>query len=308
MHYTFLEMRKPTHLPCLQREMLRLEPEVKCMRKDYQQLFRLFLMSFVLNSVTTLVCLAEERREDKPPEDIVSAYVLRGHELLPISIMGQQPSVSFTYAGFTASIWESVDTKPYPAETLNYMSNYTQNDCILSYFQKMGILQLGGGYVNYSIAPIFSGTPEPLDFQKIFVMFGLDTMLLPTLTIYKEINDYHQWSALLNISHTYEFNKSISLKSSASAGYSNHEETSSIPNYDGRIMSMIDKNDSFYDGTISISLPITVTESFSIIPNFTYAFPFNNDSRHELRGKGIVNPLDKSSSFVYGGLSFSYAF
>jgi hypothetical protein len=261
------------------------------MRKDYQHLFRLFFMSFVLNSVTTLVCLAEERRQDKTVEDIVSADVLRGHELRPISMMGQ-PSTAFNYQGFAASVWGSVDANPYPADILNNLNNYAQADCILSYFNKMGILQLGGGYVNYSIATIFSGTPEPLDF----------------LTIYKEINNHHYWSALLNISHTYEFSKNVSLKSSAYAGYSNREEMAVIPNYDGRMVSMVNKYDSFYDGTISISLPITVTESFSIIPTFTYAFPFNNDSRRELRGKGIVSPLDKSSSFVYGGLSFSYTF
>jgi hypothetical protein len=302
-------MRKLAHLPFMKREMLRFELEVKCMRKDYQQLFRLFFMSFVLNSVTTLVCLAEERREDKSVEDIVSAYVLRNHEMSLISIMmTQQPSTTFNYQGFTASTWGSVDTKPYPVATLNNLSNYTQTDFLLAYFKKMGILQLGGGYVNYSIAPIFSGTPEPLDFQKIFVMFGLDMILSPTLTISKEINNYSQWSALLNISHTYEFSKNVSLKSSASAGYSKREEMIFVPNYDGRIVRMVDNDDSFCDGTIAISLPITVTKSLSIIPTVSYAFPFNNDSRHEFTGKGIVSPIDKSGSFVYGGLSISYSF
>jgi hypothetical protein len=63
-----------------------------------------------------------------------------------------------------------------------------------------------------------------------------------------------------------------------------------------------------YDGTISISLPISVTASLSIVPTFTYVFPLGNDSRHNLREKGIVNPLDKSSSFVYGGVSLSFSF
>ena len=278
------------------------------MRKDYQQLFRLFFMSFVLNSVTTLVCLAEERHEDKPLEDIVIADIFRGHELLPISIMGQQPSVAFTYQGVTASTWDSVDTKLHHAETLNNFSKYTQTDCVLAYFKKIGMLQLGGGYVNYSIAPIFSGTPEPVDFQKIFILFGLDTILSPTLTISKEINNNSQWSALLNISHTYEFSKSVSLKSSASAGYLNREEMAFIPKYDGRIAPNMDNYNSLYDGAISFSLPIAVTQSFSIIPTLTYAFPFNNDSRQELRGKGTASPLDKSSSFIYGGLRFSFAF
>jgi hypothetical protein len=279
------------------------------MRKDYQQLFRLFFISFVLNSVTTLVCLAEERREDKPAEDIVRAYVLRSHELTLISAIGQQPSSTLSYQGFTASVWSSGNSKQYPAETLT-LSNYTQTDIILAYFKNIGMFQLGGGYINYSTSPIFSGTPEPLDIKKMFVAFGLDTVLSPTLTLSREINNYNysQWSALLNISHTYEFNKNISLKSYASAGYSKREDMPFIPNYDGRIMTMINQDDNYYDGVVSVALPIKVTESLSIIPTFTYAFPFNNDSRHDLRGKGIVNPLDKSSSFVYGGLSFSFTF
>ncbi len=144
-------------LPILQREMFRFELEVKYMRKDCRQLFRLFFMSFVMNSVTALVCLAEERHEDTPVADIVSAYVVRGYELYPISVLGQ-PSTTFSYQGFTASVWGSFDTKQYPADTLNI--------------------------------------------AKIFVRFGLDTVLSPTLTIYNE-NNNRQWSALFNISHTY---------------------------------------------------------------------------------------------------------
>jgi hypothetical protein len=242
--------------------MLRFELEVKYMRKDYQQLFRLFFMSFVLNCVTTFVCLAEERSESKTVEDIVSADVLRGHELQPVSIMGR-PSTTLSYQGFTASTWESVDAKPYSADNLN---NYIQTD------------------------------------------FGLDTFLSPILTIYKEIINYSQWVAFINISNTYDFNNNVEWKPSASAGYFKHEEMALIPNYDGRIAPKTDNYGSLYDDAISFSLPIAITESLSIIPTLTYAFPFNNDSRNYLRSKGIVSPLDKSNSFVYGGLSVSYSF
>ena len=205
--------------------ILYLNLKVKYMRKKYHHLLRLFFISFVLNSVTSIVCLAEERCEAKPLEDIARAYDLIPREASAFSSMGQQTSTIFSYQGFTASIW-------------------------------------------------------------------------------KDINNDRQWSALLNISHTYEFNKSVSLKSSASASYLKHEEVVFIPNYVGRITPMMDN----YDGTISISLPIAVTASLSIVPTFTYAFPLGKDSRHNSRDKGIVNPLDKSSSFVYGGVSFSFFF
>ncbi len=177
---------------------MRFELEVKCMRKDYQQLFRLFFMSFVLSSVTTFVCQAEEWREDRPVENIVGIYALRGIELLTISNIQQQPSATFNYHGSASNVWDSADTVPYSDETLNNPSNYTQAESVLSYFKKMGILlQLGGSYVNYSITEIFSGSTEPPDFQKIFVMLGFDSILLPTLAIYREINNYLQLSSLL---------------------------------------------------------------------------------------------------------------
>ena len=195
------------------------------MRKNYQYLLRLLFVSLVLNSVTNIVCLAEEMCEDKPLENISSAYVLSAWKLSAISIMEQQPFTIFSYQGFTASIW-------------------------------------------------------------------------------KDINNDRQWSSLIKVSHTYEFNNNVSLNTSASASYFKREEMAFIPKYDGRIIPLMDN----YDGTISVSLPIAVNESLYIVPTFTYAFPLGNDSRHNLRDKGIANPLDKSSSFVYGGLSISFTF
>jgi len=209
----------------LQWNILNFNLKDKYMRKNYQHLLRLFFMSFVLNSVTSIVCLAEEMREDKPIEDISSAYVFSARKLATISIIEQRSLIIFSYQGFAASLWN-------------------------------------------------------------------------------DINNNLQWSALLNITHTYEFNESVRLKSSASASYSKREEMAFIQRYDGRRIPMMDN----YDGTISVSLPISVTESFYLVPTFTYAFPLGNDSRHNLRDKGIANPLDKSSSFVFGGLSLSFTF
>ena len=195
------------------------------MKINYRHLLRFFILSVAINAMTTIACIAEEKRQDKLIDYIFSTDVLRSNELLTISVMEQQPLKIFSYQGFTASIW-------------------------------------------------------------------------------KDINNDRQWSSILNISHTYEFNKSVSLKSSASASYLKREQMAFIPNYDGRIIPTMDN----YDGTISVSLPIAVTELFSIIPTFTYAFPLGNYSRHDLRDKGIANPLDKSSSFIYGGLSLSFSF
>lgn len=278
------------------------------MCKNYKKLLRLFFISFMLNSLACIVCLAEERREDKPADDIVRAYILHDNVLFPVFFAEQQPTEPFDNQGFSAGIRGNGYPNQYSADTFNNTSNYNPADLILSYYKKLEIFQLGADYVNYLIANIFLGTLEPFDIKNIFALVGLDEISLPTLTISEEIGNYNQWSLLLNISHTYEFNKNISLKSNASAGYSILNNMSFIQNYDCRITNMINQHGGFYDGTVSFALPIKVTESFYIIPSFTYAFPLNNDSRNDLRSKGIVSPIDRSSSIVYGGLSLSFTF
>lgn len=216
-------------------------------------------MSFVLNSVTGIVCLAEDRREEKSPDDTPGGYVMHGDETPSFSVSGYD-FAKFNCQWLTNGIRTNFDTKLYP-----------------------------------DTAP---------DMSQISFRLETDAILPPALTFYKEISSGGRWSALLKVSHTYEFDKNISLKMSASAGYLNRQEKHFISNYDGRATPMMDNS----DGAISVSLPVAVTQSFSLVPSFTYAFPLGNNSRHDLRGKGIVNPLDKSGSFVYGGISLSFSF
>ena len=73
--------------------------------------------------------------------------------------------------------------------------------------------------IYYALGAPNAGAAKPLDSEEIFVTIGLNTLLSPTLTAYKEIDHYHQYSSLLRVSHTLELNKTISLKLSGSASY-----------------------------------------------------------------------------------------
>ena len=130
-----------------------------------------------------------------------------------------QPSLTASYKGFTANLWGNLDTQPYAAGDEEYSSNFTETDVTLSYSRKFGMVQAGAGYIYYGLAAAAPGGTDLLDSQEIFVTLGLDTILAPTLTVYKEIDHYRQWYATLGVSHTFALHEKIGLKLAASASY-----------------------------------------------------------------------------------------
>lgn len=265
------------------------------------------------------VTAPEQKATEPKPEDkvtgeiaasILSAYIWRGQELSRHSAV-IQPSVTASYKGFTANVWGNLDTRPYGAAGEKFASNYTETDLTLSYSRKFGIVQVGGGYIYYALAALTPGSPDPLDSQELFVSVGLDTILAPTLTIYKEIDHYHQWYALLALSHTFALHDKVSLKLSGSVSYLKSTDEGTYAKYDSNALATTDKFNNFHDGTLSISLPVAVTKSLTVTPIASYVFPLTDDARYEMKARGLQGaaaPSDRDSSYLYGGVTLSFTF
>jgi hypothetical protein len=257
--------------------------------------------------------------EQTPEEDkvtgeidlsVLSAYIWRGYEQTRNSVV-IQPAVTANYKGFSVNVWGNLDTKPYSVADANYAANYTETDYTISYSKKFGILQVTPGYIYYGLGAPYAGGTAPLDSQELFLTLGLDTILSPTLTVYKEIDHYRQWYFLLGASHTIELNKIVSLKLAATASYLLSTDASTYAKYDSNSLPTTDKYNNFHDGTISVSLPIAVYKTLSVTPTISYVFPLCDDARYEMRGygkQGAANPSDKDSTFLYGGVMLSYTF
>ena len=282
----------------------------------------IFLLTLVLTTLPMLSWAAEESKpaEQVPAEDkvngevaasVLSAYIWRGQELTRHSIV-IQPSMTVGYKGFNANVWGNLDTDPYSAADGEYASNFTETDVTLSYTNKFGIISAGVGYIYYSLSAATPGGPDLMDSQEVFVTLGLDTILAPTLTVYKEIDHYHQWYATLGVSHTFALHEMIGLKLAAQASYLKSEDETTYPEFDSNSVATTDKFNNFHDATVTISLPVTATKNVTITPLLTYVFPLSNDARYEMRARGLqgtLNPADKdSSSFLYGGVNLSFAF
>jgi uncharacterized protein (TIGR02001 family) len=266
-------------------------------------------------AVPAQAAVAPAPEEEKPTADFsvsaLSKYVWRGYEQTRDSIV-VQPSLTVGYKGFSANLWSNLDTKPYssiPGRT--YSGNWTETDLTLSYSKTFGPVNVGGGYIYYGLNAPYSGAPDPLDSQEIYVTIGLNTLLSPTLTVYKEIDHYHQWYALLAVSHTFELSKITSLKLAASASYLLSEDADKYPKYNSDSIATSDKFSNFHDGVVSVSLPIAPVKYITITPTVSYVFPLSNDAKYEMKAlgkQGTARPSDRDSSYLYGGLTFNFAF
>jgi hypothetical protein len=297
---------------------------IKCVRM--KNAFLAVLMVLLLLMAGIAAAVAEEAKpvaavtpaaaeEEKPTADFavsaLSKYVWRGYELSRDSIV-IQPSLTVAYKGFSANLWGNLDTKPYSSTPdIKYPGNWTETDLTFSYTKAFGPVNAGVGYIYYSLNSPYTGAADPLDSQEIFVTVGLNKLLSPTLTVYKEIDHYHQWYFLLGVSHAIEFNKIVSLKLAASSSYLLSEDATKYPKYDDNATATTDKYNNFHDGVVSVSLPITPAKYITITPLLSYVFPLCDDAKYEMKAlgkQGTSNPAERDSSYLYGGLTFNFTF
>jgi hypothetical protein len=287
---------------------------IKPMKKITKKKIIVLLFSVVITAFP-FVSLAEDVKPDAIPNgevtvSAVSSYIWRGQELSRNSIV-IQPSTTISYKGLSFNVWGNLDIKPYSSADSSYSSNYTETDITLSYAKKLGIMQLGGGYIYYALNAPYSGAADLLDSQELFLTVGLDTLLSPTLTFYKEIDHYNQWYFLLGISHRFALYKKVGLKLAATASYLKSEDAGTYPKYDSDSIATKEKYDNFHDGTVSASILVALTKSFTVTPMVSYIFPLCDDAKYEMKGrglKGVITLPERDSSFFYGGITISFIF
>jgi hypothetical protein len=245
---------------------------------------------------TSGVVFAEE---DKPTADLtvaaLSKYVWRGQEFSKDSVV-IQPSMTVGYKGFSANLWGNLDTDLY--DTTSESSNWTETDLTLSYDRSFGAVGVTAGY-------IFYGLDGANDSQEIFVSASLDTLLAPTLSVYRDYDNYAGWYVTLGVSHSFPITADLNLDLGAQVGYLEADEASTYGEVISGAESETEAYSALHDGTLSASMSFPVNEYISVTPSLTYVFPLSSEASDlmELRSK---NGTD--DSFLYGGVSFSMAF
>ncbi len=269
--------------------------------KKYLQDKKLFMAVITALICTVVMVLPALAEEEKPSADfsvaVLSDYIWRGQELSRDSVV-IQPSMTISYMGFSTNIWGNQDTDPYTSSGQDDPAKWNETDFTLSYSKDFDLVSVEGGYIYY-------GLDGADDSQEFFLSLGMDTLLSPGLTIYKDCDTYPHWYLLFGISHSFGITEAVSLELSASASYLKSEDADDYPEINDSGATTGDKFNGFHDGIISASLPIPVAKYITVTPSLSYTFPLSSDASDEMKWRSKEGDDD---NFVYGGVTLSMAF
>lgn len=255
--------------------------------------------ALILGIVTAIFCstcsLALAEDEVKPTANldlgIFSQYIWRGLEQSYNSVV-IEPSLTLGYQGFSFNVWGNLDTDRKLRNLETHSSKYTETDMTLAYAKDLGPVKLGGGYIYYAL----DGTQ---DSQELFASATLNTLLSPTLSLYREIAHNPSWYANLGISQSVPVIDKITFDMGASAGYyySDNSDFSEVKDPGTKYRA-------FHNGLLSAGFTIPVAQFLSVKPMIAYSFPLSGTADDYITATSISN----HSSFVYGGVTLSAAF
>ena len=240
-----------------------------------------------------LACLAATAQpvmaEEAPTADFTvgaySSYVWRGFELNDNSMV-IQPSMTVAYNGFSANLWGNLDTDN-DADT----KNWTETDLTLAYDTAFDKIGLGVGYIYYAL----DGAD---DSQELYVSVSYDTMLSPSLTIYRDFDSYNGWYLNFAVGHSIAMGDDLSLDLGASIGYYDADDASFMADSTGGAYSEL------HDGVLSASMSFPVAKYLTVTPELYYSFGLSDEADDYLE---TSNPSG-DNDVIYGGVSASFAF
>lgn len=262
--------------------------------------------TFVIGSACILAVAGNAMaEEDKPWADAAlsaySKYVWRGQELSRDSIV-LQPSLTVGYKGFSVNFWSNVDTDLHTSlqpSTSDDKFNLNETDITLAYDYSFNIVSLTGGYIYYDLDGID-------DSQELFFSAGLDVLLSPTITVYKEIAHGPAWYITADVSHSFPIQNpwvdDVSLDLGAKISYLASDDVDAFADPDDPT----DEFSNFHDAVLSAALSIPAFKYFTISPEIYYSFPLSSDSSDLIEQNFSVTGQD--DDFVYGGVTVSIAF
>ncbi len=273
------------------------------------------------------VCGPAAAEDERPTAEltvsVLSAYVSKGDELSRNSVV-IQPQTTLGYRGVTVNLWGNLDTRPYLSQDagLDKRQNWTETDVTLAYTAKFGLVNAGVSYAYFGNSSQYSGEPDFRDDQEVGVTVGLDTVLEPTLSVFRSFDATQRWYFQFGISHAFALTKTASLKLAASVSYLLSADDNrvkitdnGIP-CDGKALPM-ERYSNFHDGVLTASLPVKLGTHWTVTPMLSYVVPLSGDAKNDMKYRSLqyyggwgptTNFADVQSSFLVGGLSVSFGF
>lgn len=246
----------------------------------------------------TTVAEADKEDVDRPTASLdvafLSQYIWRGFELSKDSLV-IQPSVTVGYKGFSVNVWGNLDTDTYSGPNKGE-SKWNETDMTVAYETSFGPVGVGVGYIYYAL-------DSAEDTQEFYLSVGGDVLLAPTLTIYRDVDEFHGWYFNLGISHSFDLPHEITLDLAGSVAYY-ISDNDSIVDYDHNLNATTSRFKNFQDGLVSVGLTIPFLKYFTATPMIAYSFPLGNAADKMLKATSLSN----SAAHFFGGVTLSIAF
>jgi hypothetical protein len=263
----------------------------------------LLLPMFLVLSFSIVSVHAEDKVTGSASVGLFNRYIFRGYEIGSNSIV-IQPALSVSYKGFSLTLWGNIDTNEHPTQSFSPDNeghkSFNETDLTLSYTYGIERLSLTGGYIYY-------GTKYTAETEELFISATYDMLFKPTLSIYRDINEYGSTYLNLSVAHSVPVYKDITLDLGASAGYFAGSDDywrtyeSSTDDYTGK------KYSAFHDGMLKAGLTIPVEKNLSVQPVVQYWFPLSSKAKKTMDGNSYNHNGKLDDTFVTGiNLSLSF--
>lgn len=154
----------------------------------------------------------------------VNQYLWRGFVLNDTPSM--QPGITVGYKNFSISSWSNLSHTGPNGEA------WTEHDFTLDYTKEFGKLSASVGYINYVFPNIAPGDGRHTN--EVYFGAAYDTILSPSITVYRDIDDGKGWYYYASIGHSVGLVKGMSLNPSLGFGLNQHlfQTQTSISNFD----------------------------------------------------------------------------
>ncbi len=231
-----------------------------------------------LLATLSLQSFAEEKKGEVYADvGLFSHYVWRGQKLSDGLVM--QPSIGLVYEGVGVNVWSNFDRET---------KQHNETDFTIDYAFSSDAFEFGLGYIYYAVAEGDDQTGE------LFISTTYDTLLNPSVTLYYDADEGDGGFVEFTADHTLELSNTMQLDISALVGY----------NLSNSIMEDGKSFNGFYNGELSVSLPYSISEVFSVETFLAYSRPLSDNAEKAIQS---MNDAGDSALF-YGGVTLSLAF
>jgi len=209
---------------------------------------------------------------------IFSQYIWRGTAYSRDSAVFQ-PSLTVEYWGFSFNLWGNLDLGVPASETY---APWNETDMTVAYDRSFGPVGVGAGYIYYALDSLPGS-------QEAYITVGVDTILSPSFTAYREFAHYPGWYLNLGLSQSFDLiTDHLALDLGATFGYL---DVDNGPGY-------------FNDAGVSVGFTIPIGEYFTVAPMVAYTFYLSGAAMNNL----MAGSVDGKGDHIYGGATLSLAF